>query len=65
MDADAHNVNMEIPGVDGSKSNEEDEGYFDEDGNWWDYDGNCWPVNVEGETNEVSKGKGKGLGPQC
>ena len=54
LGADAHNVNMEISGVDGSKSSEEDDGYFDENGNWWDYDGNCWPVNVEGEANEVS-----------
>ena len=65
LDADAHHVNMDISGVDGSNGSQEDDGYYDEEGNWWDYDGNCWPVNVEGDTNEVSKGKGKGWGPQC
>ena len=30
LDADAHNVNMDISGVDGGKSSEEDFGYFDE-----------------------------------
>ena len=43
------------------------EGDFDEYGNWWSNDGDFWPVEVTGagDTNEVSKGKGKGAGPQC
>ena len=43
------------------------DGDFDEYGNWWSNDGDFWPAEVTGagDTNEVSKGKGKGAGPQC
>ena len=71
LDADSTNANQEISGVDGS-SEEEDpyanvEGDFDEHGNWWSNDGDFWPVDAAngGEANEITKGKGKGVVPQC
>ena len=69
LEADSNNVNQEISQVDG-KGEEEDPyanepGEYDEYGNWWNHDGDCWPANAAGEANEVTKGKGKGGGPQC
>ena len=69
LDADAQAVNQEIGGVDrGGEGGGEDEGYYDDDGNWWDWQGNCWPTEggeEQGGADEVTKGRGKGYGPQC
>ena len=44
-----------------------EKGDYDEYGNWWSVDGDFWPASVTdaGGANEVTKGKGKGAGPQC
>ena len=70
LDADSTNVHQEIGGVDGGE--EEDpygnvDGDYDDYGNWWSTEGDFWPadVTIGGEANEVTKGKGRGSGPQC
>ena len=68
LDADSNAVNQDIGGVDdGGGGEQDDEAYYDECGNWRDDVGNHWPADFDdaGDTNEISKGKGKGAGPQC
>merc|ERR1711972_923160 len=51
---------MDVGGIDNGDTNKEwdnnNEGYYDDEGNWWE-----WTTEV----NEVGKGKGKGVTPQC